>query len=167
MTRTIYGKKLLMIATITVLVTGLTLVATLDDAEAKDNKIVITGTPGDDVIFIADFGNSINCQCSGITVTGPVTGPTTNFLGHESWIINSEAGDGVDTKYEINGNGGIDNVSFGDGESPDKDKVEIENVAFVRIFDGDGNDKYKVKDSSGGSVEYNDGPGKDKLDFKG
>ena len=34
MTKTIFGKKLLLIATITVLVTGLTLAATLDDAEA-------------------------------------------------------------------------------------------------------------------------------------
>ena len=38
MTKTIFGKKLLMIATITVLVTGLTLAATLDDAEAKKAK---------------------------------------------------------------------------------------------------------------------------------
>ncbi len=35
MTKTIFGKKLLMLATITVLVTGLTLAATFDDAEAK------------------------------------------------------------------------------------------------------------------------------------
>ena len=35
MTKTMFGKKLLLIATITVLVTGLTLAATLDDAEAK------------------------------------------------------------------------------------------------------------------------------------
>jgi len=41
MTTTIFGKKLLLIATITVLVTGLTLAATLDDAEAKKAK---TGT---------------------------------------------------------------------------------------------------------------------------
>ena len=34
MTKTIFGKKLLLIATITVLVTGLTLAATLNDAEA-------------------------------------------------------------------------------------------------------------------------------------
>jgi len=38
MTTTIFGKKLLLIATITVLVTGLTLAATLDDAEAKKAK---------------------------------------------------------------------------------------------------------------------------------
>jgi len=38
MTKTIFGKKLLLIATITVLVTGLTLAATLDDAEAKKAK---------------------------------------------------------------------------------------------------------------------------------
>ncbi len=41
MTKTIFGKKLLMLATITVLVTGLTLAATFDDAEAKKAK---TGT---------------------------------------------------------------------------------------------------------------------------
>ena len=35
MTKTLFGKKLLLIATITVLITGLTLAATLDDAEAK------------------------------------------------------------------------------------------------------------------------------------
>ena len=35
MTKTIFGKKLLLIATITVLVTGLTLAATFNDAEAK------------------------------------------------------------------------------------------------------------------------------------
>jgi len=38
MTKTIFGKKLLMLATITVLVTGLTLAATFDDAEAKKAK---------------------------------------------------------------------------------------------------------------------------------
>ena len=38
MTKTIFGKKLLMLATITVLVTGLTLAATFDDAEAKEAK---------------------------------------------------------------------------------------------------------------------------------
>jgi len=36
LTKTIFGKKLLLIATITVLVTGLTLAATFDDAEAHD-----------------------------------------------------------------------------------------------------------------------------------
>ena len=38
MTKTIFGKKLLLIATITVLVTGLTLSATFNDAEAKEPK---------------------------------------------------------------------------------------------------------------------------------
>ena len=38
MTKTIFGKKLLMLATITVLVTGLTLAATFNDAEAKKAK---------------------------------------------------------------------------------------------------------------------------------
>ncbi len=38
MTKTIFGKKLLMIATMTVLVTGLMFAATLDDAEAKKAK---------------------------------------------------------------------------------------------------------------------------------
>ena len=38
MTKTIFGKKLLMLATITVLVTGLTLATTFDDAEAKKAK---------------------------------------------------------------------------------------------------------------------------------
>lgn len=38
MTKTIFGKKLLMLATITVLVTGLTLATTFDDAEAKKPK---------------------------------------------------------------------------------------------------------------------------------
>jgi len=41
MTKTIFRKKLLLIATITVLVTGLTLAATLNDAEARNPK---TGT---------------------------------------------------------------------------------------------------------------------------
>ncbi len=41
MTKTIFGKKLLLIATITVLVTGLTLAATFNDAEAEN---AITGT---------------------------------------------------------------------------------------------------------------------------
>ena len=138
-----------------------------DDDDDDDDKIVITGTPGDDVIFILDFADSISCNCAGITVTGPVTGPFTNFIGFERWIINSGVGNGFDTKYEINGNGGIDHVDFADGPSPDNDKVEIENVDAVRIFDGDGDDKYKVKGISGDSVEYHDGPGKDKLDFKG
>ena len=45
MTKTIFGKKLLMLATITVLVTGLTLAATFNDAEAKGgNKIKASGT---------------------------------------------------------------------------------------------------------------------------
>ena len=35
MTKTIFGKKLLILSTIAIVVTGLTLVATLDDAEAK------------------------------------------------------------------------------------------------------------------------------------
>ncbi len=38
MTKTINGKKLLMIATMTVLVSGLTIAASLDDAEAKKAK---------------------------------------------------------------------------------------------------------------------------------
>ena len=38
MTKTIFGKRLLMLATMTVLVTGLTLAATFDDAEAKKAK---------------------------------------------------------------------------------------------------------------------------------
>jgi hypothetical protein len=38
MTKTIFGKKLLMIATITVMLSGLMLVTTLDDAEAKKAK---------------------------------------------------------------------------------------------------------------------------------
>jgi len=38
MTKTIHGKRLLMIATMTVLVSGLTLAASLDDAEAKKPK---------------------------------------------------------------------------------------------------------------------------------
>ena len=38
MAKTIFGKKLLMLATITVLVTGLTLATTFDDAEAKKAK---------------------------------------------------------------------------------------------------------------------------------
>jgi len=159
-----------MIATITVLVTGLTLVVTLDDAEAKDNKIVITGTPGDDIIKLDDFNNRITCfQCTGLTVTGPVTGPfISGFAGDtELWLINPEAGDGVDDKYIINGNGGSDFFDHLGGTSPDNDKFEIENFEKVRIFDGDGDDKYEVKDSSGGTVEYFDGPGDDKLEFKG
>jgi len=112
MTRTIYRKKLLMIATITVLVTGLTLAVTLDDAEAKGNTIVITGTPGDELIRLNDNGNSIIClKCTGLTVTGPVTGPFPGPItipSSERWTINPEAGNGVDDKYIIDGNGGSD-----------------------------------------------------------
>lgn len=171
MTKTIFGKKLLLIATITVLVTGLTLAATLDDAEAKGNKIVITGTSGDEIIRLGDFGNFIFCdQCTGLTVTGPVTGPfSAGFpLGSsERWIINPEAGDGVDDKYIINGNGGSDFFDFIGGSSPDNDKLEIENFENVRILDGDGDDKYEIKGFSGIEVQYTDGPGDDKLEVKG
>ena len=150
-----------MIATITVLVTGLMLVVTLDDAEAKGNKIVITGSAGDNVIIIEEASDIIGCL-GGCTVTGPVTQSST-----EIWDINPGAGAGVDDKYEINGNGGTDTLEFRDGSSTDNDKVEFENASTVKITDGAGDDKYKVKDSSGGSVEYNDGPGDDELEFEG
>jgi len=42
----IFRKKFLIIATITVLVTGLTLAATLDDAFAKKEKVTICHKPG-------------------------------------------------------------------------------------------------------------------------
>ena len=160
-----------MIATITVLVTGLTLATTLDDAEAKDNKIVITGTTGNDNIVVDDRRNKITCiLCAGLTVTGPVTGPFAgppSIASSEIWMINPEAGSGVDDKYIINGNGGIDRLSFFDGLDPDNDKVEIENVELVRIFDHDGDDKYKIKGFSGIEVRYFDGPGDNKLEVKG
>ena len=160
-----------MIATITVLVTGLTLAVTLDDAEAKGNKIVITGTSADELIRISDDGNSILClKCTGLTVTGPVTGPfpgPSSIPSSEIWMINPEAGSGVDDKYIINGNGGTDQFDFFDGLAADNDKVEIENVELVRIFDQDGDDKYEIKGFSGIEVRYFDGPGDNKLEVKG
>ncbi len=150
-----------------VMILGVVAYLPFEEAEAKGNTIVITGTTGDDRIRVFDSSNRIDCVgCSGLTVTGPVTGPTMDFAT-EIWTITSGAGDGVNDKYKINGNGGSDGIIIFDGSSTDKDKYEIENAGFVRIFDGDGNDKYKIKDSSEGSVEYFDGPGKDKVKFDG
>jgi len=177
MIKTIYGKKLLMIATITVLLTGLMLVVTLDDAEAKGNKIkiVITGTAGNDFIIVDERGNKIICNlCAGLTVTGPVTGPVTDTSSShgdsEVWTVNPGAGNAVDDKYEINGNGGTDRIIIDEGSATDNDKYKIQSTAGIldrlQIGDGAGDDKYEIK----GSVfhfEYFDGPGKDKLTFKG
>ena len=85
----------------------------------------------------------------------------------ELWLINPEAGDGVDDKYIINGNGGSDFFDHLGGTSPDNDKFEIENFEKVRIIDGDGDDEYVIKGSSGDHVEYFDGPGDDELEFEG
>jgi len=142
-----------------------------DDDDDDDDKIVITGTSGDEIIRLGDFGNFILCdRCIGLTVTGPVTGPfDAGFpVGtSERWIINPEAGDGVDDEYIINGNGGSDFFDFIGGSSPDNDELEIENFEHVRIFDGDGDDEYEIKGSSGDLVEYTDGPGDDELEFEG
>ena len=105
---------------------------------------MITGTTGDDGILVFDSGNLIKCDTA-CTVTGPVTGPIS--VGSQThWTIDSGAGDGVDDKYKINGNGGSDRIIFHDGSATDNDKIKIENV-----------DRF----------EYFDGSGKDKLDFKG
>ena len=146
-----------------------------DDDRDDDDEIVITGTTGREVIFVLESTNPINPANSGsivcrpigsCTVTGPVTGPTTQFI-LERWTINPGVGDGVDTKYKINGNGGNDFVSFADGTSTDDDEVEFKNTATVRIFDDAGDDEYVVKGSSGDRVEYDDGPGDDELEFEG
>jgi len=58
MTKTIFGKKLLMIATITVLVTGLTLAATFDDAEAH-------GKDGEQKLKCKSIGSWFNPDLTG------------------------------------------------------------------------------------------------------
>jgi len=140
-----------------------------DDDDDDDDKIVITGTPGDDIIKLNDNGNSIIClRCTGLTVTGPVTGPFDGPLSipsSERWTINPEAGNGVDDKYIIDGNGGFDFFDFLGGPNADNDELEIENFEIVRITDGD--DEYEIKGSSGVEVQYFDGPGDDELEFEG
>ena len=66
MTKTLFGKKLLLIATITVLITGLTLAATLDDAEAK--KPNPKTKP-----FKGTFSGSFTTSVAGAIVTSTAT----------------------------------------------------------------------------------------------
>ena len=80
MTKTIFGKKLLLIATITVLVTGLTLAATFNDAEAKK------GPP-------SGAGHDLKCKDNvGSFMVMGATGPFIStgeskckFLGHAAF----------------------------------------------------------------------------------
>ncbi len=80
MTKTIFGKKLLMIATITVLVTGLTLAATLDDAEAKKPNPKVKpfkcSSSGTFDGITGDFSQTGNCSHMGETTTSGTFGVT-------------------------------------------------------------------------------------------
>ena len=75
MTKIISGKKLLMIATITVLVTGLTLASTLDEAQAKTNNLKCNNMIGsffDPTVTGLLISSSIgNCTSfGGVTLAG-------------------------------------------------------------------------------------------------
>ena len=133
-----------------VMILGVVAYLPLEQALADDVKIVITGTTGDDFIRVFEDASIIQClPCTGLTVTGPVTGPVlVGFVPPfiEVWTITLGAGDGFDTKYEINGNGGTDKIEINDGPISDDDEFEIENAD---------------------SVKYTDGPGDDTLEFEG
>jgi len=88
MTKTLFGKKLLLIATITVLVSGLTLAATFNDAEAKK------GPP-------SGAGHDLKCKdkddAGSFMVFGPL-GPFVStseskckFIGHAAFTTVTEA----------------------------------------------------------------------------
>jgi len=83
MTKTIFGKKLLMIATITVLVTGLTLAVTLDDAEAKKPNPKVKpfkcSSSGTFDGITGDFSQTGNCSHMGETTTSGTFGLTGGF----------------------------------------------------------------------------------------
>ena len=83
MTKTIFGKKLLLIATITVLVTGLTLAATLNDAEAvkpipnlkeKPFKCSSSGTFDGEALTFSQTGKCSHMGETTISGTFIVTG---------------------------------------------------------------------------------------------
>jgi len=76
MTKTINGKKLLMIATITVLVTGLTIAASLDDAEAKKAKT------GEHKLKCKSIGSWYNPNLTDELVFSSSDGKCSAGLGH-------------------------------------------------------------------------------------
>jgi len=92
MTITIFGKKLLLIATITVLVTGLTLAATFDDAEAHDEE--------DTELNISDFecdesfGSFYDPTGTGVVNTGSLADCT--LIGEAGLASNLQVTAGAD-----------------------------------------------------------------------
>ena len=115
MTKTIFGKKLLLIATITVLVTGLTLAATLDDAEAvkpnpkiKPFKCSSSGTFDGEALTFSQTGK---CSHMGETTISGTFGLTGDFpvvddkvcVGIESEDTELTAGNGDTVKMIVTG----------------------------------------------------------------
>ncbi len=76
MTKTIHGKRLLMIATMTVLVSGLTIAASFDDAEAKKAKT------GEHKLKCKSIGSWFNPELTSDLVFSSSEGKCSAGLGH-------------------------------------------------------------------------------------
>ena len=86
MTKTIHGKKLLMIATMTVLVSGLTIAASLDDAEAKKAKT------GEHKLKCKSIGSWFNPELTGDLVFSSSEGKCSAGLGKVASASITEVG---------------------------------------------------------------------------
>ena len=126
MAKTIFGKKLLMLATITVLVTGLTLAATFNDAEAKKpNPKVKPFNCSSSGIFdgvTGEFSQTGNCSQMGKTTsegTFATGAPVDDCLSIESTDSVLTAANGDTVTLETTGiqcffNGAGDAIAIGD-----------------------------------------------------
>jgi len=128
MTKPIFGKKLLLIATITVLVTGLTLAATLDDAEAakpdpnKKTKPFKCSSSGIFNGVTGEFSQTGNCSQMGKTTsegTFATGAPVDDCLSIESTDSVLTAANGDTVTLETTGtqcffNGAGDAIAIGD-----------------------------------------------------
>ena len=91
MTKTLFGKKLLMLATITVLVTGLTLATTFDDAEAKKAKT------GEHKLKCKSNGSFFTPSAAGVFSSSE--GKCSAGLSHVSSAAVSSVGAGINPGY--------------------------------------------------------------------
>ncbi len=100
MTITIFGKKLLLIATITVLVTGLTLAATFNDAEAKKPKGPKIGTFDIKCKSSGTFMGGAEALPLGAATVVSATGNCNAGLGTVSSVGILESDDSIPTKSD-------------------------------------------------------------------
>ena len=128
MTKPIFGKKLLLIATITVLVTGLTLAATLDDAEAakpdpnKKTKPFKCSSSGIFNGVTGEFSQTGNCSQMGKTTSVGTfaTGASVDdclSIGSTDSVLTAANGDTVTletTGIQCFFNGAGDAIAIGD-----------------------------------------------------